>query len=103
MFVVRSRNSQFGLMLATALSFSLLPTASEAYTQDQQAACSDDAFRLCGSEIPDVDRVTACMVRKQDQLSAGCKVYFRATESDNAVRTGMPMSIAPGTRKTAKP
>jgi hypothetical protein len=81
-------------MLATALSFSLLPTASEAYTQDQQAACSDDAFRLCGSEIPDVDRVTACMDRKQDQLSPGCRVYFKP-QHEPAVRAGMPLSIKP--------
>ncbi len=37
-----------------------------------------DAFSLCGSEIPDVQRVTACMVRKQAELSPGCRVYFRA-------------------------
>jgi len=97
MFAILSRNFQFGLMLATALSFSMLPTAGEAYTPEQQAACTDDAFRLCGSDMPDVDRVTACMVRKQDQLSPGCRVYFRPAESESAVRAGMPM------RKTAKP
>ena len=99
----RFGNIQLGLMLATALSFSMLPTASEAYTQDQQAACTDDAFRLCGSDIPDVDRVTACMVRKQEQLSPGCRVYFKPAESESAVRAGMPLSIGPGTRQTAKP
>jgi hypothetical protein len=66
MVAVRSRNFGFGLMLATALSVSLWPATSEAYTPEQQAACSDDAFRLCSADIPDVDRVTACMVRKQD-------------------------------------
>ncbi len=65
------RSLRFGLMLATALSVSILPTTSEAYTQEQQAACTDDAFRICSSEIPDVDRVTACMVRNQSQLSPG--------------------------------
>jgi hypothetical protein len=95
MSAVRSRNFQFGLMLATALSVSMWPAASEAYTPEQQAACSDDAFRLCGADIPDVDRVTACMVRKQDQLSPGCRVYFRPSEPEPAVRAGMPLSIKP--------
>lgn len=47
------------------------------YTADQQALCTGDAFRLCSSAIPDVDRVTACMVRKQAQLSPGCAQFFR--------------------------
>jgi len=82
-------------MLATTLSVSMWSAATEAYTPEQQAACSDDAFRLCSSEIPDVDRVTACMVRKQDQLSPGCRVYFKSSQAEPAVRAGMPLSIKP--------
>ena len=33
-------------------------------------------MRLCSSEIPDVERVTACMVQKRAQLSDGCKAVF---------------------------
>ena len=95
MSAFRSRNFGFGLPLATALSVSMWPAASSAYTPEQQAACSDDAFRLCGADIPDVDRVTACMVRRQDQLSPGCRVYFRPPEPEPAVRAGMPLSIKP--------
>ena len=95
MVAVRSRNFGFGLMLATALSVSLWPATSEAYTPEQQAACSDDAFRLCSAGVPDVDRVTACMVRKQDQLSPSCQVYFRPSEPEPAVRAGAPLNIKP--------
>ncbi|MVT66487.1 hypothetical protein GPL21_15415 [Bradyrhizobium pachyrhizi] len=56
----------------------LLPGRSEAYTPDQQQACTPDAFRLCGPEIPDVDRITACMIRNKAQLSPACRVFFRA-------------------------
>jgi hypothetical protein len=87
-----ARNVQCGLMLATALSFSMLPTVGHAYTQDQQQACTGDAFRLCGSEIPDVDRVTACMVRNKSQLSPGCRVFFRPSEDE---RAGAPVSLRP--------
>jgi len=77
------------------------PTTSRAYTPEQQAACSDDAFRLCGPEIPDVDRVTACMVRNKSQLSPGCQVYFRPGPEDAAAApaAGTPMSIKPGTAR----
>ncbi|WP_456718879.1 MULTISPECIES: hypothetical protein [unclassified Bradyrhizobium] len=56
----------------------LLPGRGEAYTPDQQQACTPDAFRLCGPEIPDVDRITACMIRNRAQLSPACRVFFRA-------------------------
>ena len=95
MFIIRSRNLQLALMLATALAVSMWPAASEAYTPEQQQACSDDAFRLCSADIPDVDRVTACMIRKQDQLTPGCRVYFKPSEPEPAVRAGMPLSIKP--------
>ena len=103
MFVIRSRNLQLVLMLATALLVSMWPAASEAYTPEQQQACSDDAFRLCSADIPDVDRVTACMIRKQDQLTPGCRVYFKPSEPEPAVRAGMPLSLSPATERKQKP
>ena len=95
MFAVRSANFQFGLMLATLISVSALPTAGQAYPPEQQAACSDDAFRLCSADIPDVDRITACMARNRDQLTPGCRAYFKSSEPEPAVRAGMPLSIKP--------
>jgi hypothetical protein len=68
-----------GAILAVALL--AWPATGWAYTAEQQQACMGDAFRLCGSEIPDVSRVGACMVRRQTELSPGCRVYFRPQES----------------------
>jgi len=45
-------------------------------TSDQQSACMGDVFRLCGSEIPNVSRIVACLVRERPQLSPGCKAVF---------------------------
>lgn len=102
MRVVQSRHFKFGLLLATAVSFSMLPTAGEAYTPEQQQACSDDAFRLCGPEIPDVDRVTACMIARKAELSPGCRVFFRS-DPEPVVGTGAPLSIQPAARKHGAP
>ena len=66
----------FGGMILAAAAWAV-PASGWAYTAEQQQACMGDAFSLCGSEIPDVQRTTACMVRKQAQLSPGCRVYFR--------------------------
>jgi hypothetical protein len=95
-------NFQLGLMLVTALSFSLLPSAGEAYTPEQQQACSDDAFRLCGPEIPDVDRVTACMVARKAELSPGCRVFFRP-DREPVTEAGAPLSIRPAARGHVAP
>jgi hypothetical protein len=77
MFAVRSRIFHFGLMLAAALAVSMLPSAGRAYTPEQEQACSPDAFRLCGAEIPDVERVTACMIRNKSQLTPVCRAFFK--------------------------
>jgi hypothetical protein len=100
----RSAICQFGLMLAIALSTSLLPGAARAYTPEQQQACTPDAFRLCGDAIPDVDRVTVCMIRNRSQLSPGCRVYFRSPEPERApvvtsVTVRKPVRITPVTAR----
>jgi hypothetical protein len=89
MVAVQSRIFQSGLMLAMALSASLLASAAQAYTPEQQQACTGDALQLCGEFVPDVDRVTACMIRRKSQLSPGCRVYFREPEPAAA-----PVTIA---------
>jgi hypothetical protein len=93
------RNCQ--LLIATALALGMLTTVSQAYTQEQEQMCAGDAIRLCGSEIPDVDRVTACMVRQRSQLSPGCRAFFRDTEAEAIpVTTRRPLTIKP--RKASK-
>ena len=104
MATFRISNFGLGLMLATAVSVSMLPTSGQAYTPEQEQACTSDAFRLCSSEIPNVDRVTACMVAKKSQLSPPCRAQFRGPEPREATSApaGKPMTIRPaGPRKSA--
>jgi len=99
MFAVHCRIFHPGLMLATALSVSMLPTAGGAYTAEEQQACTGDAFRLCSSDIPDVDRITACMIRNKSQLSPECRVFFRYEPGVTPVAAGRPLSIRPATSR----
>jgi hypothetical protein len=45
-------------------------------TAEQRAARTPDAIRLCSSEIPDVNRVAACMRANQASLSQRCRATF---------------------------
>ncbi len=68
---------QAGLVLAFALSFSTLSaTGSFAYTAEAQQMCTSDAFRLCSSEIPNIPKITACMVKHRADLSPGCRAVM---------------------------
>ena len=45
-------------------------------TAQQREACAPDVFRLCKPEVPDVDKIVACMERQQENLSPACRVVF---------------------------
>jgi hypothetical protein len=69
-----SKFRQAGLVAAFALSVSALSSSqSFAYTSEAQQMCTGDAFRFCSSEIPNIPRITACMIKHRSQLSAGCR------------------------------
>jgi Cysteine rich repeat len=42
----------------------------------QQAACEDDAYRLCPDEVPDEARVASCLERQKSKLSPRCRAMF---------------------------
>ncbi|ANW05114.1 hypothetical protein [Bradyrhizobium icense] len=60
-------------------------TASFAFTSEQQQMCTGDAFRLCSSEIPNIPKITACMIKHRADLSAGCRTVM---DRDLAAKKG---------------
>jgi len=67
------------LAVIVSLTVCLHPTSSFALgTDDQRAACTPDVFRLCGADIPDVDRIVACLKKEKPNLSKECKAVFNA-------------------------
>lgn len=84
--------------LGAAIMLFLLADAAQAYSPEQEQMCTNDAMRLCSSDIPDVDRITACMIRQRAQLSPGCRAFFRDPEPSPAltpVTARKPLSIRP--------
>ena len=68
---------QAGLVLAFATSFSALAsTASFAFSAEAQQMCTGDAFKLCSDEIPNIPKITACMMKKRASLSTGCRAVM---------------------------
>lgn len=93
-----------GAALLLAAAMVAQPGAANAYTAEQQQACTNDAFRLCSSEIPDVDRVTACMLQHKSELTPECRVQFgpEPREAANAPSAGKPKTFRPRKSHKAK-
>ncbi len=97
MGVSGSGHLRIGALLVATFSVWLLPATANAYTDEQEQACSGDAMRLCSSEIPDIDRITACMIRNKAQLSPPCRAQFEPDRDPpaTAAHPGKPVDIKP--------
>jgi hypothetical protein len=84
LFTDRRLKSVSGL----ALCLAMLPVTSHAFTlSDQRRLCTSDVFRLCASEIPNVERITACMRKQRAHLSEGCRsVFGKAADQSASVK-----------------
>jgi len=78
---MRSNRIILGLVMVLASAQGAL---AEDYrgTWEQQMACTPDVWRLCTGEIPDVNRIVACLQRNTTSLSSSCRAVF---ESNNSV------------------
>lgn len=64
------------LFTIAAATLALHTSPVLAFSSDAQQMCSGDAMRLCSSEIPNIQRITACMVRNRHHLSPGCRAVM---------------------------
>ncbi|MFT4067234.1 hypothetical protein [Paraburkholderia sp.] len=71
-------------LLAASLVALGAAAASNAATRDEQAhACRGDAMHFCASEIPDKEKITACMKQHIDELSPACRAMFKNGKKGN--------------------
>src|SRR5215472_10239321 len=61
-------------------------------------SCTPDVWRLCSGQIPDVDRIVACLRQNTLQLSDGCRAVFA---SNNQVPPQQQQPVPHG--RTAQP
>jgi hypothetical protein len=75
----------FAAMTALAVGFASAPAAAQG-TPEQRQACQPDAMRLCSEFIPDVERITACMVKNRIRLSPPCRAVFTAPRKEKGFK-----------------
>jgi hypothetical protein len=76
---------KYALIAALVVPFSTLPTSSHAFSPEAQQMCTGDAFRLCRSEIPDIPRVTGCMIKNRASLSSGCRAVIDHDQAEHPI------------------
>jgi hypothetical protein len=68
------------IFLSSVLGCLVLMNAASAQenrgSMEQQMACTPDVWRLCGDQIPDVGRITACLRGNTARLSPPCRAVF---------------------------
>jgi hypothetical protein len=64
------------IALAVVL-FAFAPVTASAQSQEDQNACMNDAFSVCGHAIPDGDRVAACLAENIKRISSGCRTVMQ--------------------------
>ena len=89
--------SLFAVRLALAIgSVGALQSAAFAQeyrgTWEQQMACTPDVWRLCSDQVPDVNRIVACLRTNTPQLSNNCRAVF---ESQANAQQQQPAGRAP--------
>jgi hypothetical protein len=74
------------VFISFAISIACGITAQNAaFSQDyrgtwkQQMACTPDVWRLCSAQVPDVNRIVACLQRNSQQLSGPCRAAIETT------------------------
>ena len=60
-------------------------------TPEQQMACTPDVWRLCGAQIPDVERITACLRANGPQLSPQCRAVMQPASQREESRRRRPV------------
>jgi hypothetical protein len=66
--------------------------AAQQGTPEARQACTPDAMRLCSDFIPDVAKVTHCMMAKRGQLSAACRAAMAGGGHRGYARSTRPAS-----------
>jgi hypothetical protein len=69
------------MVLSTVLALALATWSTASFaigSAEQRAACTPDVFRLCSSEIPNVDRIVACLKQQRPNLSKPCQAVMNS-------------------------
>lgn len=69
------------IALSILLAGTIAAANAQTLEEQQRAACTGDAFRLCASSIPDRDRVRDCLIANREQISSACRALLPRARS----------------------
>jgi hypothetical protein len=77
---MRTERIALGVALAVGGMVAQGAASAQEYrgTLEQQMACTPDVWRLCSDQIPDTNRIVACLQQNTPQLSSGCRAVFQS-------------------------
>jgi hypothetical protein len=76
-------NRSFCLLAASLVALGGSVVAKAASRDEQTHACRGDAIHFCAAEIPDEEKITACMKQHIDELSPACRAMFGNGKNGN--------------------
>ncbi|CAB3702924.1 hypothetical protein LMG24238_03742 [Paraburkholderia sediminicola] len=74
----------YAVLAAGLVAFSAVTAAHAATQDDQSRACRGDAMHFCAADIPNREKITACMKQHLDELSPPCRAMFKGGKKDDA-------------------
>ncbi|MGZ3409689.1 MAG: hypothetical protein ACXWKC_00925 [Xanthobacteraceae bacterium] len=88
-YFAKAKNLILPSSAVVALTLAACSTAVYAaqVTEAQRKACTPDAFRLCSSDIPNVDKIIVCLKTNRAKLSPDCEAVFSATQTASSTRS----------------
>jgi hypothetical protein len=63
-------------IFALPVLFLVAPPAFAGGTPEQHQACEQDAYKFCPYDVPQEDKVEACLRRYIRSISAACRAQF---------------------------
>ena len=101
------RTERIALGMAIAIGGILAQSAASAQeyrgTMEQQMACTPDVWRLCSDQVPDVNRIVACLQQNTPQLSSGCRAVFQSNNQAQSPQSAPRNRAAPPPRYNTAP
>lgn len=77
MKTVNSVANAVGVFGIAAVIVCMSPAHSRAQgTAEERSACMGDAFKYCGSDIPNVSKIEACLKANIGKLKPACRAEF---------------------------
>ncbi|HZZ09819.1 MAG TPA: hypothetical protein VFE79_03945 [Paraburkholderia sp.] len=77
-------NRIYCLLAASLVALGTVVPAQAASRDEEVAACRGDAMHFCSADIPNEDKITACMKQHIAELSPGCRAMFKGGKKGDA-------------------